>query len=90
MSDNHTTAASAKCPLCGISGPHEHSSLERVIYRNGQKAALGMLTEPKAYLHPVTGLVISAAQMEEHTERRRSHHQDPFFYTPLFEKPRLP
>jgi len=81
---------SAKCPLCGVSSPHEHSPLERVIYRNGQKAALEMLNKPVAYLHPATGLVISAADMETHTEHRLRQQKDPFYYAPLFEKPRLP
>jgi hypothetical protein len=30
--------ASAKCPLCGHEGPHPHTPLEQVIYRNGVKA----------------------------------------------------
>lgn len=29
--------ASAKCPLCGIEGPHPHTPLEQTIYRNGVK-----------------------------------------------------
>jgi len=66
--------ASAQCPLCGASGPHEHSALEQTIYRNGQKAALSMLNEPAAYLHPATGRVIPASEMEEHTERRLRQH----------------
>lgn len=82
--------ASAKCHLCGALGPHEHSAVERVIYRNGQKAALAMLNNPVAYLHPATGFVISASAMEAHTEKRRLQHQDPFYYAPLFEKPVLP
>lgn len=30
--------ASARCPLCGSEGPHPHTALEQVIYRNGVKA----------------------------------------------------
>jgi hypothetical protein len=85
-----TEGASAKCPLCGVSSPHEHSPLERTIYRNGQKAALSMLNDPVAYIHPATGFVISASEMERHTERRWNQQRDPMYYVPLFEKPRLP
>lgn len=30
--------ASARCPLCGREGPHQHTPLEQIIYRNGVKA----------------------------------------------------
>lgn len=30
--------ASARCPLCGHEGPHPHTPLEQIIYRNGVKA----------------------------------------------------
>ena len=29
---------SAMCPLCGRVGPHEHTGLEQLAYRNGVKA----------------------------------------------------
>ena len=82
--------ASPKCPLCGVDTPHEHSPVERVIFRNGQKDAIARLSTPKAFLHPATGFVIAASDMKKHEERRLQQHQDPFYYVPLFEKPVLP
>jgi hypothetical protein len=29
---------SARCPLCGVTGIHQHSAIEQTIYRNGVKA----------------------------------------------------
>lgn len=30
------------CPMCGQSGPHEHTALESVIYTNGVKLGMKM------------------------------------------------
>jgi hypothetical protein len=40
--------ASAKCPLCRHEGPHPHTPLEQVIYRNGIKAGKAAAAQEEA------------------------------------------
>ena len=81
-----TEVASSKCQLCGLAEPHEHSGVERAIFRNGQKSALAMLNKPVAYWAPVADMVITAVRKENDGRI----HDAGMFYVPLYETPTLP
>lgn len=81
-----TSVASSKCLLCGASEPHEHSGVERTIFENGRKAALGLMTEPLAYWAPHARMVVTADAKAADTANSWDD-QLGSYYIPLYKKP---